>query len=91
LLSKTSLAEYPPKERAYETIPTLTFTKQALKRDVRYRSSRAGDHGLFLLAVFGPKKLPGMARDFGRFISGACDAIEEFKDELVPEGVRRRL
>jgi hypothetical protein len=32
-----------------------------------------------------------MARDFGRFISGACDAIEEFKDELVPKEVRRRL
>jgi hypothetical protein len=32
-----------------------------------------------------------MALDFGRFISGACDAIEEFKDELVPKEVRRRL
>jgi Sec-independent protein translocase protein TatA len=41
--------------------------------------------------VFEPKKLPGMARDFGRFISGACDAVEELKDELIPKEVRRRL
>ena len=39
--------------------------------------------GLVLLVVFGPKKLPGMARDFGRFLSDARRAVEEFKEDLV--------
>ncbi len=39
--------------------------------------------GLLALIVFGPKRLTGMARDFGRFVSGAQDTVEEFKSELV--------
>jgi Tat protein translocase TatB subunit len=41
--------------------------------------------GLILLVVFGPKKLPGMARDFGRFLSDARRSVEEFKEDLVSE------
>jgi Sec-independent protein translocase protein TatA len=29
-----------------------------------------------------------MARNFGRFIGGARDTVEEFEDELVSEEVR---
>ncbi len=42
--------------------------------------------GLLLLVVFGPGKLPGMARDFGRFASEARRSVEEFKKDLVSEG-----
>ncbi len=42
--------------------------------------------GLLLLVVFGPKKLPGMARDVGRFVSEARRSVEEFKKDLVSEG-----
>ena len=41
--------------------------------------------GLIVLVVFGPKKLPGMARDFGRFVSDARRWVEEFKEDLVSE------
>jgi Sec-independent protein translocase protein TatA len=41
--------------------------------------------GGLLLVVFGPAKLPGMARDFGRFVLEARRSIEEFKTDLVPE------
>jgi Tat protein translocase TatB subunit len=41
--------------------------------------------GLLLLVVFGPKKLPGMARDFGRFLGDARRSVEEFKEDLVSE------
>jgi Sec-independent protein translocase protein TatA len=41
--------------------------------------------GLVLLVVFGPKKLPGMARDFGRFLSDARRSVEEFKEDLASE------
>lgn len=41
--------------------------------------------GLLLLVVFGPAKLPGMARDFGRFVFEARRSIEEFKTDLVSE------
>ncbi len=44
--------------------------------------------GLLFLVVFGPKKLPGMARDFGRFVNGAHRTAEEFKSELVTEEVK---
>ena len=39
--------------------------------------------GLIFLVVFGPSKLPGMARDFGRFVSGARRHVDEFKSELT--------
>ena len=42
--------------------------------------------GLLLLVVFGPKKLPGMARDLGRFVSEARRSVEGFKKDLVSEG-----
>ena len=41
--------------------------------------------GLIVLVVFGPKKLPTMARDFGRFVSEARRSVEEFKEDLVSE------
>ncbi len=44
--------------------------------------------GLLALIVFGPKRLTSMARDFGRFVSGAQDTVEEFKDKLLSEEVR---
>jgi Tat protein translocase TatB subunit len=39
--------------------------------------------GLLFLVVFGPSKLPGMARDIGRFVSGARRHIDDFKSELI--------
>jgi len=41
--------------------------------------------GLLLLVVFGPGKLPDMARDLGRFVSEARRSVEEFKKNLVFE------
>lgn len=40
---------------------------------------------LFLL-VFGPSKLPEMARDIGSFVGKARGVIDEFKDELTLAG-----
>lgn len=39
--------------------------------------------GILLLIVFGPSKLPGMARDVGRFVSQARRYKDEFQSELV--------
>ena len=39
--------------------------------------------GLLLLIVFGPDKLSGMARDFGRFVSKARHYKDEWEAELV--------
>lgn len=39
--------------------------------------------GLLLLIVFGPSKLPGMARDVGRFVNQARRYKDEFQSELV--------
>ena len=44
--------------------------------------------GLLFLLIFGPGKAAGMARDFGRFVSGAQNTVEEFKEELLSEEVR---
>jgi len=41
--------------------------------------------GLLLLIVSGPSKLPGMARDFGRFVSEARRSVEEFREDLASE------
>ncbi len=38
--------------------------------------------------VFGPLKAVGMARDLGRFVSGANRTVEEFKSELLTEEVK---
>ncbi len=41
--------------------------------------------GLLVLVIFGPSKLPDMARDIGRFVKEARRSIEEFKEDLVSE------
>ena len=41
--------------------------------------------GLLFLVIFGPSKLPAMARDLGRFVSEARRSVEEFKKDLVSE------
>jgi len=38
---------------------------------------------LLFLVIFGPSKLPQMARDLGRFVSEARRSIDEFKEELT--------
>ena len=43
--------------------------------------------GLLVLVVFGPKRLPSMARDFGRFIQEAQRSAEDLKGELGSEEV----
>lgn len=40
---------------------------------------------LIFLLIFGPSKMPEMARDIGKFIGQARGAIDEFKDELTAE------
>jgi sec-independent protein translocase protein TatB len=41
--------------------------------------------GLLFLVLFGPKKLPQMARDLGRFASKAQHVVDEFKTDLMSE------
>ncbi len=41
--------------------------------------------GLLLLVLFGPKRLPQMARDLGSFASRAQHTVDEFKAELVSD------
>jgi sec-independent protein translocase protein TatB len=41
--------------------------------------------GVLLLVVFGPAKLPSMARNFGRFVTEARRSFEDMKSEFVPE------
>jgi Tat protein translocase TatB subunit len=41
--------------------------------------------GLLLLIIFGPSKLPGMARDVGRFVNEARRSVEDFKENLASE------
>ena len=41
--------------------------------------------GLIFLVIFGPSKLPQMARDLGRFVSQARRSIDEFKEELTAD------
>lgn len=43
--------------------------------------------GLLVLVVFGPKRLPSMARDFGGFIQEAQRSAEDLKGELASEEV----
>jgi sec-independent protein translocase protein TatB len=42
---------------------------------------------LIALVVFGPRRLPQMARDLGRFVSEARHSLDEFKNELGSEEV----
>ena len=37
---------------------------------------------LFLI-LFGPSKLPQMARDLGKFVNAARRSLDEFKSEIV--------
>ena len=39
--------------------------------------------GLIFLVIFGPGSLPKMARDLGRFVNEARQAIDDFKEELT--------
>jgi sec-independent protein translocase protein TatB len=41
--------------------------------------------GLIFLVLFGPSKLPEMARDLGRFVNEARRSIDEFKEELTTD------
>lgn len=41
--------------------------------------------GLLFLVLFGPSKLPQMARDLGRFLNEARRSVDEFKTELVSD------
>jgi Tat protein translocase TatB subunit len=41
--------------------------------------------GLLFLVIFGPNKLPQMARDLGRFVGDARRSVDEFKGELMIE------
>lgn len=41
---------------------------------------------LLVLLLFGPSKLPQMARDVGRFVGEARRSIDEFKEELTTAG-----
>src|SRR5918995_5594898 len=44
--------------------------------------------GLLFLVIFGSGKAAGIAKDFGRFVSGAQNTVDEFKEELLSEEVR---
>lgn len=41
--------------------------------------------GVLFLVIFGPGKVPDMARDVGRFVNEARRAVEEFKVDLALE------
>ena len=39
--------------------------------------------GLLSLIIFGPGKLPQMARELGQFVNEARRAVDEFKEDLI--------
>ncbi|MDQ4003776.1 MAG: twin-arginine translocase TatA/TatE family subunit, partial [Actinomycetota bacterium] len=39
--------------------------------------------GLLFLVIFGPSKLPQIARDLGRFVNETRRSVDEFKSELM--------
>jgi sec-independent protein translocase protein TatB len=41
--------------------------------------------GLLFLVIFGPNKLPQMARDLGKFVTEARRSMDEFKGELLSD------
>ena len=41
--------------------------------------------GLLFLVIFGPSKLPQMARDLGKFMNEARRSMDEFKGELLSD------
>ncbi len=42
--------------------------------------------GVLFLLIFGPSKLPSMARDLGKFVNQARRSIDEFKSEITAVG-----
>ena len=42
--------------------------------------------GVLFLVIFGPSKLPQMARDAGRLMTEARRAMDDFKEELTSAG-----
>ena len=44
--------------------------------------------GVLFLVVFGPSKLPSMARDVGRLVIESRRYVDELKSELVSEEVK---
>lgn len=41
--------------------------------------------GIIFLIIFGPGKLPEIARDLGHFVNEARRSVEEVKSEFSPE------
>jgi Sec-independent protein translocase protein TatA len=41
--------------------------------------------GLLFLIIFGPSKLPQMARELGQFVNEARRAVDGFKEDLILE------
>jgi Tat protein translocase TatB subunit len=41
--------------------------------------------GLLFLVIFGPSKLPQMARELGKFVTEARRSMDEFKGELLSD------
>lgn len=41
--------------------------------------------GIIFLVIFGPSKLPEIARDLGHFVNEARRSVEEVKSEFSPE------
>ena len=41
--------------------------------------------GLLFLVIFGPSKLPQMARDLGKLVTEARRSMDEFKGELLSD------
>jgi sec-independent protein translocase protein TatB len=41
--------------------------------------------GLSFLIIFGPSKLPQIARDLGQFVNEARRTVDEFKQDLILE------
>lgn len=46
--------------------------------------------GILFLVIFGPSKLPDMARDIGRFVSEARRSVDQFKADLTSGEERGR-
>ncbi|MGI8866202.1 MAG: Sec-independent protein translocase subunit TatA/TatB [Rubrobacteraceae bacterium] len=42
--------------------------------------------GVLFLLIFGPSKLPTMARDLGKFVNQARRSIDDFKSEITAGG-----
>jgi Tat protein translocase TatB subunit len=47
--------------------------------------------GALFLVIFGPGKLPSMARDVGRLVTQSRRQVDELKSELVSEEVKEEV